>query len=107
MVLPNFVNNIVITESQLVIIITALSSSLAEGQKVYGCAVHPEPMDKYEEMMQKFLFAPDDVGEWSFTPKGDLHGIGYSGIDTTAEGEKEDSTMALYGMSGQVRVVTL
>ena len=72
--------------------------------KVYGCAVHPQALDKYEEMMQKFLFAPDDVGEWSFTPKGDLHGLGYSGIDAaTADGSiSVDRTLTLYGMSGQV-----
>ena len=54
--------------------------------------------------MQKFLFAPDDIGEWSFTAKGDLHGLGYSGIDTTtADGSvSEDQTLTLYGMSGQV-----
>ena len=73
-------------------------------QRVYGCAALPQALDKYEELMQKFLFAPDDVGEWSFTPKGDLHGLGYSGIDTTGDDgpASEDRTLALYGMTGQV-----
>lgn len=82
---------------------------MATDQRVYGCAPHPQAMDKYEEMMQKFLFAPDDVGEWSFTAKGDLHGLGYSGIDTTtaaADGStSEDRTLSLYGMSGHVSVL--
>lgn len=75
-------------------------------QKVYGCVAHPQALDKYEEMMQKFLFAPDDVGEWSFIAKGDFHGLGYSGIDTATTADSsvsEDRTLSLYGMSGQVR----
>lgn len=81
------------------------SSAAPSDQKVYGCVAYPQALDQYEEMMQKFLFAPDDVGEWSFTAKGDFHGLGYSGIDTaTAEGSaSEDRTLTLYGMSGQVR----
>lgn len=90
-----------------VTIATPSSVAAPVDQKVYGCAVHPQAFDKYEEMMQKFLFAPDDVGEWSFTPKGDLHGLGYSGIDTaTGDGStSEDRTLSLYGMSGQVSPV--
>lgn len=83
--------------------VTSSAVAAPANQKVYGCAVHPQALDKYEEMMQKFLFAPDDVGEWSFTAKGDFHGLGYSGIDTTATdgSTSEDRTLSLYGMSGQ------
>ena len=83
---------------------TSSAGAAPTDHKVYGCAAHPQALDKYEEMMQKFLFAPDDVGEWSFTPKGDLHGLGYSGIDAaTADGSiSVDRTLTLYGMSGQV-----
>ena len=82
---------------------TSVAAAPAD-QKMYGCAARPQAFDKYEEMMQKFLFAPDDVGEWSFTPKGDLHGLGYSGIDTASgdNSTSEDRTLSLYGMSGQV-----
>ena len=83
---------------------SSLAGAVPTDHKVYGCVAHPQALDKYEEMMQKFLFAPDNVGEWIFTPKGDLHGLGYSGIDTaTADGSvSEDRTLTLYGMSGQV-----
>ena len=84
---------------------TSSSQDAPSDQKVYGCVAHPQALDQYEEMMQKFLFAPDDVGEWSFIAKGDFHGLGYSGIDTaTADGSvSDDRTLTLYGMSGQVR----
>uniref|UniRef100_A0A8C4RZ95 G patch domain containing 1 n=1 Tax=Erpetoichthys calabaricus TaxID=27687 RepID=A0A8C4RZ95_ERPCA len=56
------------------------------GLRLYGCALPPEDSDKSEEEDDAYIpenvtFAPKDVIPIDFTPKDNLHGLGYSGID--------------------------
>ena len=67
--------------------------------QVYGCALPPSGSEHVHSAEQGeediyavgMLFAPKDVEVVTFTPKDDLHGIGYRGIDpTTALSAHED-----------------
>ncbi|XP_039619545.1 G patch domain-containing protein 1 isoform X1 [Polypterus senegalus] len=56
------------------------------GLRLYGCSLPPEESDKSEEEDDAYIpenvtFAPKDVTPIDFTPKDNLHGLGYSGID--------------------------
>ncbi|XP_060767752.1 G patch domain-containing protein 1 [Neoarius graeffei] len=53
--------------------------------KVYGCALPPrgseESEDDDEFAPENVTFAPKDVTPVDFTPKDDVHGLGYRGLD--------------------------
>ncbi|KAI0236303.1 G patch domain-containing protein 1 [Lamellibrachia satsuma] len=72
-------------------------SAADSGQKVYGCSLPPANNEDGEsdedEYAEGITFAPKDVNPISFTPKDNLHGIGYHGIDPKT---------ALSGSSGHV-----
>uniref|UniRef100_A0A8D0H1Z3 G-patch domain-containing protein n=1 Tax=Sphenodon punctatus TaxID=8508 RepID=A0A8D0H1Z3_SPHPU len=65
--------------------------------KIYGCALPPggsesseDEEDEYEP--ENVTFAPKDVMPVSLTPKENVHGLGYKGLDPTK---------ALFGVSGE------
>uniref|UniRef100_A0A8B9Q8Q1 G-patch domain containing 1 n=1 Tax=Apteryx owenii TaxID=8824 RepID=A0A8B9Q8Q1_APTOW len=65
--------------------------------KVYGCALPPglsegseDEEDEYQP--ENVTFAPKDVMPVDLTPKEDVHGLGYKGLDPT---------QALFGISGR------
>ena len=39
--------------------------------------------DSDEDFMKGFLFAPDDIQDFIFALKDDVHGIGYRGLDSS------------------------
>ncbi|TRY94825.1 hypothetical protein DNTS_020478, partial [Danionella cerebrum] len=54
--------------------------------RVYGCALPPNASEESEEEEDEFApenvtFAPKDVVPVDFTPKEDLHGLGYRGLN--------------------------
>ncbi|XP_076855313.1 G patch domain-containing protein 1 [Brachyhypopomus gauderio] len=53
--------------------------------KVYGCALPPSGSEESENedefAPENVTFAPKDVTPVDFTPKDDLHGLGYRGLD--------------------------
>ncbi|KPP58990.1 hypothetical protein Z043_123134, partial [Scleropages formosus] len=55
------------------------------GPRVYGCALPPNGSEESEEeddyVPENVTFAPKDVTPIDFTPKDDLHGLGYRGLD--------------------------
>ncbi|KAF5900210.1 G patch domain-containing protein 1 isoform X1, partial [Clarias magur] len=55
------------------------------GVKLYGCALPPiaseESEDDDEFAPENVTFAPKDVTPVDFTPKDDVHGLGYRGLD--------------------------
>ncbi|MFT7806991.1 G patch domain-containing protein 1 isoform X1 [Arapaima gigas] len=55
------------------------------GPRVYGCALPPNGSEESEEeddyIPENVTFAPKDVTPINFTPKDDLHGLGYQGLD--------------------------
>ena len=58
--------------------------------QIYGCVPWPtQTADDYNDgdddvYATGILFAPKDVEEFSYTPKDDLHGLGYKGIDVSS-----------------------
>ncbi|XP_044842965.1 G patch domain-containing protein 1 isoform X2 [Mauremys mutica] len=64
--------------------------------KVYGCALPPEGSEGSEDEEDEYqpenvTFAPKDVMPVDLTPKENVHGLGYKGLDPTK---------ALFGVSG-------
>ncbi|XP_006114992.1 G patch domain-containing protein 1 isoform X2 [Pelodiscus sinensis] len=61
--------------------------------KVYGCALPPDGSEDEEDEYQpeNVTFAPKDVMPVDLTPKENVHGLGYKGLDPTK---------ALFGVSG-------
>ncbi|TRY65139.1 hypothetical protein DNTS_022290 [Danionella cerebrum] len=58
----------------------------ADAGRVYGCALPPNASEESEEEEDEFApenvtFAPKDVVPVDFTPKEDLHGLGYRGLN--------------------------
>nr|XP_023959932.2 G patch domain-containing protein 1 isoform X1 [Chrysemys picta bellii] len=65
--------------------------------KVYGCALPPEGSEGSEDEEDEYqpenvTFAPKDVMPVDLTPKENVHGLGYKGLDPTK---------ALFGASGE------
>ncbi|XP_054856734.1 G patch domain-containing protein 1 isoform X2 [Eublepharis macularius] len=64
------------------------------GVKIYGCALPPGSEDSEEEedeyQPENVTFAPKDVMPVDLTPKDNVHGLGYKGLDPTK---------ALFGVS--------
>ena len=70
------------------------------GQEEGGSGLEVEAAD--ETAVGDFLFAPKDVKPWEFEAKDDVHGIGYSGMQEQSVLSTQQTSKALYGMSGQV-----
>ncbi|KAM9493532.1 G patch domain-containing protein 1 isoform 1-T3 [Clarias gariepinus] len=54
------------------------------GVKLYGCALPPIASEESEDdefAPENVTFAPKDVTPVDFTPKDDVHGLGYRGLD--------------------------
>ncbi|XP_036391019.1 G patch domain-containing protein 1 [Megalops cyprinoides] len=56
------------------------------GVRVYGCSLPPNGSEESEEEEDEYIpenvtFAPKDVTPIDFTPKDDLHGLGYRGLN--------------------------
>ncbi|XP_075392946.1 G patch domain-containing protein 1 isoform X1 [Tenrec ecaudatus] len=67
------------------------------GVKIYGCALPPGHSEESEEEDDDYLpenatFAPKDVTPVDFTPKDNVHGLAYKGLDPH---------QALFGVSGE------
>nr|KAF6409959.1 G-patch domain containing 1 [Rousettus aegyptiacus] len=67
------------------------------GVKIYGCALPPGGSEGSEDEDDDYLpenvtFAPKDVMPVDFTPKDDVHGLAYKGLDPH---------QALFGTSGE------
>ncbi|XP_062967578.1 G patch domain-containing protein 1 isoform X2 [Cynocephalus volans] len=66
------------------------------GVKVYGCALPPvgseESEDEDDYLPDNVTFAPKDVTPVDFTPKDNVHGLAYKGLDPH---------QALFGTSGE------
>uniref|UniRef100_A0A8D2JRA9 G-patch domain containing 1 n=1 Tax=Sciurus vulgaris TaxID=55149 RepID=A0A8D2JRA9_SCIVU len=67
------------------------------GVKIYGCALPPGSSEGSEEEDDDYLpdnvtFAPKDVTPVDFTPKDNVHGLAYKGLDPH---------QALFGTSGE------
>ncbi|XP_064015929.1 G patch domain-containing protein 1 [Pogoniulus pusillus] len=65
--------------------------------KVYGCALPPGPSEGSEDEEDEYqpenvTFAPKDVMPVDLTPKENVHGLGYKGLDPS---------QALFGASGR------
>ncbi|XP_067396145.1 G patch domain-containing protein 1 isoform X2 [Emydura macquarii macquarii] len=65
--------------------------------KIYGCALPPEGSEGSEDEEDEYqpenvTFAPKDVMPVDLTPKENVHGLGYKGLDPTK---------ALFGVSGE------
>ncbi|XP_053127014.1 G patch domain-containing protein 1 isoform X2 [Hemicordylus capensis] len=62
--------------------------------KIYGCSLPPGSEESEEEddeyLLENVTFAPKDVMPVDLTPKEDVHGLGYKGLDPTK---------ALFGVS--------
>ena len=66
--------------------------------KVYGCALpgaEEEEDSSYPRGAEGFQFAPQDVTPWQFAGKGDMHGIGYRGMEEQEVLRAHKSTKAL------------
>ncbi|XP_028400200.1 G patch domain-containing protein 1-like [Dendronephthya gigantea] len=74
-------------------------------KKVYGCVFHPGTAVNTEEdneqdiYAQGLLFAPKDTTTIKFTPKDNLHGIGYKGMLAPVPAE-----MSKPGFSGNLKI---
>ena len=79
------------------------------GPKVYGCSlpgqddVGADLQSVDESTGGEFLYAPKDVKSWEFEAKDNVHGLGYSGMQEQAVLSTQQTSKALYGMSGQVQ----
>ncbi|XP_023393466.1 G patch domain-containing protein 1 [Pteropus vampyrus] len=72
-------------------------SFIDPGVKIYGCALPPGGSEGSEDEDDDYLpenvtFAPKDVMPVDFTPKDDVHGLAYKGLDPH---------QALFGTSGE------
>ncbi|KAG9341985.1 hypothetical protein JZ751_018302 [Albula glossodonta] len=75
------------------------------GVRMYGCALPPNGSEESEEEEDEYIpenvtFAPKDVTPIDFTPKDDLHGLGYRGLNP------QQALMGSSG-SGHINLFTL
>ncbi|XP_063168754.1 G patch domain-containing protein 1 [Candoia aspera] len=76
------------------------------GVKIYGCALPPGSEDSEEEedeyQPENVTFAPKDVMPVDLTPKENVHGLGYKGLDPTKAlfGSSEES-LNIFSLSSE------